>query len=194
MTETVATCSCSSFPRKREPRAPGPRRSPWAPLSRGAAEKDHVAQHRDREQSRRPHRPIGLLELAGEARRRHDIAGSPDAGAAALAMRDRHRPAQRRRDRRGGVADMDHERGAADRGAVDTPSRTRKRGLSRPPSIDESVVPSGPGRGNSAIRRSVATTQLTSVGGINQVRLRIRARPRNSRQGTDKCQRSLLFL
>ncbi len=49
----------------------------------------HVPQHRDREQSRRPHWPIGLLELAGEACRRDDIAGPPDAGAAALAMRDR---------------------------------------------------------------------------------------------------------
>jgi hypothetical protein len=34
-------------------------------------------------------------------------------------MRDQHRPAQTRLDRRGGVADMDHERAAADRGAVD---------------------------------------------------------------------------
>jgi hypothetical protein len=62
----------------------------------------HVAQHGDREQSRRPHRPIGLLELAGEAGRRHDIVGAPDAGAAALAMRDQHRLAEAR----GGVADM----------------------------------------------------------------------------------------
>ena len=79
----------------------------------------HVAQDRDREQSRRPHRPIGLLELAGEARRRHDIAGAPDPGAAAFAMGDQHRLAQPRGYRRGGVADMDHERAAADRGAVD---------------------------------------------------------------------------
>jgi hypothetical protein len=34
-------------------------------------------------------------------------------------MRDQHRLAQPRGDRRGGVADMDHERAAADRGAVD---------------------------------------------------------------------------
>jgi hypothetical protein len=53
-----------------------------------------------------------LLELAGEAGRRDDIAGAPDAGAAALAMRDQHRVAQPRSDRRGGVADMDHYRGA----------------------------------------------------------------------------------
>jgi hypothetical protein len=44
--------------------------------------------------SRRPHRPIGLLELAGKAGRRVDIAGAPDAGAAALAMGDQHRLAQ----------------------------------------------------------------------------------------------------
>jgi hypothetical protein len=55
----------------------------------------HVAQYRDREQSRRPYWPIGLLELAGEARRRDDIAGAPDAEAAALAMRDQRRLAQR---------------------------------------------------------------------------------------------------
>jgi hypothetical protein len=76
------------------------------------------AAHRDREQSRRPHWPIGLLEL-GEARWRHDIASAPDAGAAALAMRDQYRLAQARGDRRGGVADMDHERAASDRSAVD---------------------------------------------------------------------------
>ena len=79
----------------------------------------HVAQHGDRKQSRRPHRPIGLLELTGEAGRRRDIAGAPDAGAAALAMGDQHRLAQPGGDRRGGVADMDHKRAAADRGAVD---------------------------------------------------------------------------
>jgi hypothetical protein len=79
----------------------------------------HVAQHGDREQSRRPHRPIGLLELARKADGCHDIAGAPDAGAAALAMRNQHRLAQPRGDRRGGMADMDHERAAADRGAVD---------------------------------------------------------------------------
>jgi hypothetical protein len=68
----------------------------------------HIAQYGNREQSRRAHRPIGLLELAGEAGR--NIAGAPDAGAAALAVGDQHRVAQPRADRRGGVADMDHER------------------------------------------------------------------------------------
>ena len=48
-----------------------------------------------------------------------DIAGAPDAGATALAMRDQYRLAQTGLDRRGGVADMDHERAAADGGAVD---------------------------------------------------------------------------
>ena len=51
-----------------------------------------VAPYRDREQSRRPHRPIGLLELAGEAPRRHDIADAPDAGVAALAIPGRAAP------------------------------------------------------------------------------------------------------
>jgi hypothetical protein len=78
----------------------------------------HVGQDRDRKQSRRPHRPIGLLELAGETGGCHDVAGAPDAGASALAMGDRYRLSEARGDRRGGVADMDHERAAADRGAV----------------------------------------------------------------------------
>jgi hypothetical protein len=78
----------------------------------------HVAPYRDREQSRRAHRPIGLLELARKAGGRHGIAGAANAGAAALAMRDQYRVAEARGDRRGGVADMDHERTAADRGAV----------------------------------------------------------------------------
>ncbi len=67
----------------------------------------HVAQDGNREQSRRPHRPIGLLELAGETARRDNVAGTPDTGAAALAMGDQYRLAEPRSDRRGGVADMD---------------------------------------------------------------------------------------
>jgi len=39
----------------------------------------HVTQDGNREQSRRPHWPIGLLEPAGEAGRRDDIAAAPDA-------------------------------------------------------------------------------------------------------------------
>jgi hypothetical protein len=78
-----------------------------------------VAQDRDREQSRRPHRAIGLLELAGEARGGDDIAGAADAAAAAFAMRDQRRIAPPRGDRRGGMAHMDHQRAAAARGAVD---------------------------------------------------------------------------
>jgi hypothetical protein len=42
-------------------------------------------------------------------------AQAPDARAAALAMDDQHRPAEARGYRRCGVADMDHERAAADR-------------------------------------------------------------------------------
>jgi hypothetical protein len=55
----------------------------------------------------------------GEARRCDDIAGAPDARAAALAVDDQHRLTEARGDRRGGVADMDHKRATADRGAVD---------------------------------------------------------------------------
>src|SRR5260370_1076292 len=45
-----------------------------------------VAQDRDREQSRRSHRPIGLLELAGKTSRGDDIAGAPGAVALVTAM------------------------------------------------------------------------------------------------------------
>jgi hypothetical protein len=62
---------------------------------------------------------VGALEPAGKARGRHDIAGAPDAGATALAMGDQYRLAEARGDRRSGVADMDHGRAAANRGAVD---------------------------------------------------------------------------
>ena len=75
--------------------------------SLGAGDAEHT---RRGAQSRRPHQSIGLLELAGEAGRRDDIAGAADPGAAALAMRDQHRLAQTRGDRRGGVADTDHKR------------------------------------------------------------------------------------
>ena len=65
---------------------------------------------------------FGVLKVArGLARETggcHDIAGAPDAGAAALAMRDQHGLTQTRLDRRG-VADMDHERAVADCGALD---------------------------------------------------------------------------
>src|SRR5216683_6952214 len=79
----------------------------------------HVAQHGNHEQSRRPQGAIGLLELAGEAGRRHDVAGAPDARATALAMGVQYVSHSPEAIRRGGVADMDHERAAADRGAVD---------------------------------------------------------------------------
>jgi hypothetical protein len=54
----------------------------------------HVAQYGNREQSRRTHRPIGLLELAGDAGGRDHITGAPNAEAAALAMGDQYRLAQ----------------------------------------------------------------------------------------------------
>jgi hypothetical protein len=53
----------------------------------------HVAQDRNREQSRRAYRPIGLIELAGEAGGCCDIAGAPDP------MRDQHCLAEARGDR-----------------------------------------------------------------------------------------------
>ena len=62
------------------------------------------AQHGDRKQSRRARRSIGLLELAGQARRRHHIAGAAKPGAAALAIGDRRHLAEGRGDRRGGMA------------------------------------------------------------------------------------------
>jgi hypothetical protein len=59
-----------------------------------------------------PWASMGGLELA-------PVRVLPDAGTAAVGIGDQRRLAQPRGDRRGGVADMDHERAAADRGAVD---------------------------------------------------------------------------
>jgi hypothetical protein len=66
----TARAFISSFPRKREPRAPGPRRSPLGPRLRGADGTDHVPQYRDHEQSRRPmaHPHPNPPPLAGEGR------------------------------------------------------------------------------------------------------------------------------
>ena len=69
---------------------------------------------------RRPDRAVGHLELAvrgcaGAAA----AARRADARRAALAVGDQHGLAQARVDRRGGVADVQHERAAADAGAVD---------------------------------------------------------------------------
>ena len=52
----IARRLISSFPRKREPRAPRRCRSPLDPLFRGGEGKLHIAQRRDREQHRRAHR------------------------------------------------------------------------------------------------------------------------------------------
>ena len=107
-TETIANCSCFYFvvPAKAGTQSSGASSLALGPRFRGGDGEDQVAQHRDREQSRRPHRPIRPLELAGEAGGRHDIAGAPDARAAALAMGDKHRLAEARGDRR---ADMDRQ-------------------------------------------------------------------------------------
>src|ERR1700737_3498247 len=85
-TETIANCSSVDFVVPAQAGTQGSGASslaPGPPLSRGRRQY-HVAQYQDREQSRRPHWPVGLLELAREARRRDNIAGAPDAGAAAL--------------------------------------------------------------------------------------------------------------
>jgi hypothetical protein len=63
-------------------------------------------------------RPIGRVELSGLGSLAPEIAGAPDAGAARSRMGGQH--LQPRGERRGGVADKDHERAAADRGAVDS--------------------------------------------------------------------------
>src|SRR6185437_8794266 len=64
-----------------------------------------------------------LLELTVEAARRHRTRGLADARAAALAMRDEDGLGEPGLDRRRRVANMDHERAAADRGAVDPARR-----------------------------------------------------------------------
>jgi hypothetical protein len=78
----------------------------------------HVAQHGIANKIGGPVGPLGCsnrpARLAGDT----TLRGAPDAGAAALAMGDQHRLAEACGDRRGGVADMDHERAAADRSAV----------------------------------------------------------------------------
>ncbi len=68
-----------------------------------------VAQPRDREQRRRPHRTVRALELAARAGRRQRTRRHAGAALAALAVGDQHGRGVTRRDRRRGVADVDHE-------------------------------------------------------------------------------------
>ena len=82
----------------------------------------HHAQHRDREAGRRGRDAIGQLELAEELQR-EDGRVLADVVPPALAMRDEDCRAEPRGDRRDGVPDMDDERAAADRGAVDVSGR-----------------------------------------------------------------------
>jgi hypothetical protein len=103
-TETIAICSlcrrsrASGNPGLRGLVACPPVRARgrlWAPAFSQGRRKTGVAQHRDREQSRRPQGAVGLFELAGEAGRRDEVADAPNAGMAALAMRDQYRVSHR---------------------------------------------------------------------------------------------------
>ena len=79
----------------------------------------HVAQHRDRKHAGRAVDAERRLELAVEAVRRRRARQFADHRLAAFGMGDQHGLAEAGLDRRRGVADMQHERAAADRGAVD---------------------------------------------------------------------------
>ena len=83
-TETIASCSSVYFVVPAHAGTQGSGVSslaPGPPLSR-ARRQHHVAQDRDREQSRRPHRPIGLLETGrrGSWVRRHCGCARPRSG------------------------------------------------------------------------------------------------------------------
>ena len=85
----------------------------------GDAMGPHVAQHRDRKHARRPVHAVGRLELAVQAVRRRRARQLADHRLAAFGVRNQHGLAETCLDRGGGMADMEHERTAADRGAVD---------------------------------------------------------------------------
>ena len=88
-------------------------------LLMGDAVRLHVAQHRNRKHAGRPVDAERRLELAVEAVRRRRARQFADHRLAALGMGDQHGLAEAGLDRRGGMADMQHERAAADRSAVD---------------------------------------------------------------------------
>ena len=88
-------------------------------LLMGDAVRLHVAQHRDRKHAGRPVDAERRLELAVEAVRRRRTRQFADHRLAALGMGDQHGLAEAGLDRRRGMADMQHERAAADRSAVD---------------------------------------------------------------------------
>ena len=88
-------------------------------LLMGDAVRLHVAQHRDREHAGRPVDAERRFELAVEAVRGRRARQFADHRLAALGMGDQHGLAEAGLDRRGGMADMQHERAAADRSAVD---------------------------------------------------------------------------
>ena len=79
----------------------------------------HVAQDAKGEVGGRPAEAVGGLELARQGGRRRAEAAATDARAAALAVRDEGDIAEALVDGGGGVAHMQHERAAANGGAVD---------------------------------------------------------------------------
>ena len=79
----------------------------------------HEPQHRDRELARRPVDAVGRFELALQAVGGNRARQFADHRLAALGVGDQHGLAEAGLDRRGGVADVQHERAAADGGAVD---------------------------------------------------------------------------
>ena len=78
----------------------------------------HEAQHGDREHAGRPVDAERRLELALQAVGRDRARRLADHRLAALGMGDQHGLAQAGLDRCGGMADVQHEGAAADRGAV----------------------------------------------------------------------------
>ncbi len=79
----------------------------------------HVAQHRNRKHAGRRRDAVRQLELSVQAVGADHARGAADIRLAAFGMRDQHGLAQSGFDRGRGMADMQHEGAAADRGAVD---------------------------------------------------------------------------
>ena len=79
----------------------------------------HVAQNGNRKHAGRRRDAVGQFELPVEAVRSDHARGTADVRFAAFGVRDQHGLAQAGLDRGRRVADMQHERTAADRGAVD---------------------------------------------------------------------------
>ena len=84
----------------------------------GDAVRLQVAQHGDREHAGRTGDAVRHFELAVEAIGADRTGRAADVRLAAFGVGDQHRLAEARFDRRRRVADVDHERAAADRGVV----------------------------------------------------------------------------